>query len=79
MKPEVAKVRQFLGEDLVVIVDVYQTKHSRAGSSTPQYVGDVITEARPVCEGIMIYTHPNPKTESEKYQVIRERFHEGEK
>lgn len=79
VKPEVAKVRQLLGDDLVVIVDVYQTKHSRAGSSTPQYVRDVIDEARPVSDGVMIYTHPNPKTESEKYQAVRDRFHEGGK
>lgn len=79
VKPEVAKVRQLLGEDIVVIVDVYQTKHSRAGSSTPQYVRDVIAEARAVSDGIMIYTHPNPKTESEKYQAVRDRFHESAK
>ncbi|MDB5295054.1 MAG: hypothetical protein JWO31_1037, partial [Phycisphaerales bacterium] len=74
VKPEVDRLRELLGPDLTVIVDVYQTKHSRAGSSTPAYVRAVMAEARRAADGVMVYTHPNPTTEPDKYAAVRDGF-----
>jgi hypothetical protein len=75
LKPEVARLREILGPDVLVIVDVYSTAHSRLGPSTPAYVRDVMTQARATADGVMVYCHPNPKgTDAEKYPVVRDVF-----
>jgi hypothetical protein len=75
LKRELARLREILGPDVLVIVDVYSTAHSRLGASTPAYVRDVMTQARTAADGVMVYCHPNPKgTDAEKYPVVREVF-----
>jgi hypothetical protein len=75
VKPEVARLREILGPGVPIIVDVYSTAHSRLGASTPDYVRDVLTQARAVADGVMVYCHPDPKgKDSEKYTMVREVF-----
>jgi len=70
--PEVNALKERLGSEFPVIVDVYATRHSQLGSSTAEYVEQVMTLAHPVADGVHIYCHQNqhnPK-ELEKYKVI---------
>lgn len=71
---EVAKIKAAWGADFPVIVDVYATAHSRLGSSTADYVEQVMTAGIRCAEGVHIYTHPRPG--SEKYGVAQRLFQE---
>jgi hypothetical protein len=71
--PEVKKLKERFGHDFPIIVDIYATRHSKLGASTPEYVEQVMQLAQPVADGVHIYRHQdknNPK-EREKYEVIR--------
>lgn len=71
--PEVKKLKDRFGKNFPIIVDIYATRHSRLGASTPEYVEQVMQLAHPVADGVHIYRHQdknNPK-EREKYEVIR--------
>ena len=57
-----------------IIVDVYATRHSRLGDSTPDYVRDVMMKGRRCADGVMIYCHQYEKSSPEKYHVIKEAF-----
>ena len=70
---EVKTLKERFGGDFPIIVDIYATRHSTLGSSTPQYVEQVMKLAQPVADGVHIYRHQNkldPK-EREKYDVIQ--------
>jgi hypothetical protein len=75
LKPELARLRELLGPDVPIVVDVYSTAHSRLGPSTPEYVRDVLTQARSAADGVMVYCHPDPGgKDAAKYPVVREVF-----
>lgn len=71
---EVARVRALFRPGLPVIIDVYATRHSRLGDSTPEYVAAALAAGRAAADGVMVYCHQNPKTQSAKYAVIRRAF-----
>lgn len=71
---EVARVRQLFRPGLPVIVDVYATRHSTLGDSTPDYVAQVVASGRACADGVMIYCHQSPKAQAEKYAAIRRTF-----
>lgn len=71
---EVEKIRAVVGPSLPVIVDVYATKHSTLGDSTPKYVRSVMTDARKSADGVLVYCHQDPHTQAAKYRVIKELF-----
>jgi hypothetical protein len=70
--PEVKTLKQRFGADFPVIVDIYATRHSRLGASTPQYVEDVMKLAYPVADGVHIYRYQdkNNPIEREKHDII---------
>jgi hypothetical protein len=71
--PEVTTLKERFGPGFPVIVDIYATRHSKLGASTPEYVEQVMKIAQPVAAGVHIYRHQNknnPK-EREKYGVIQ--------
>jgi hypothetical protein len=75
--PEVKTIKERFGRNFPVIVDIYATRHSTLGASTPEYVEQVMKLAYPVAEGVHIYKHQdknNPK-EQAKYNVIRRVMH----
>jgi len=71
---ELARLRQLLPPGLPVVVDVYATRHSRLGDSTPDYVATVLAAARAAADGVMVYCHQNPKSQAAKYAVVRRAF-----
>lgn len=71
---EVQKIRDIVGSNLPVVLDVYATAHSRLGSSTAEYVQEVIRRGLRCCDGVLIYCHQNPVANPEKYRVLRTEF-----
>jgi hypothetical protein len=71
--PEVKTIKERFGANFPVVVDIYATRHSTLGASTPDYVEQVMKHAQPVADGVHIYRHQNkndPK-ERDKYEVIQ--------
>jgi hypothetical protein len=71
---EVARLRELLGPQAAIVVDVYSSRHSTLGNSTPEYVRQVIADGMKAADGVMIYCHPHPKQQREKYEVVRQLF-----
>lgn len=70
---EVKKLRERFGAEFPIIVDIYATRHSQLGSSTPAYVEQVMNFAYPVADGVHVYRHQNKldANEREKYDIIQ--------
>jgi hypothetical protein len=71
--PEVNALKDRFGHEFPIIVDIYATRHSKLGASTPDYVEQAMKLSQPVADGVHIYRHQNkndPK-EREKYDVIQ--------
>lgn len=75
VEKEVARVRELLGPGKPVIVDVYATRHSQLGPSTPEYVREVMLAAGRCADGLHVYCHQDPVREKAKYEISREIFH----
>jgi hypothetical protein len=73
---EVATLKTILGPSVPIIVDVYASAHSRLGSSTPEYVEEVMKRAIRCADGVHIYCHHSPRDGSQKGQIIKRLFHE---
>jgi hypothetical protein len=71
--PEVKILKQRFGHDFPIIVDIYATRHSKLGPSTPAYVEQVMKLAYPVADGVHIYRHQNKRDpqQREKYDIIQ--------
>jgi len=74
VEDEVRKIKDLVGPSVPVIVDVYATGPSTLGSSTPEYVRQVMVAARRCADGVHVYCHQNRKGSWEKYRLIRELF-----
>ena len=74
VEAEVARLRELMGSSVPIIVDVYATRHSRLGDSTPEYVDQVIAAATACADGVLVYCHQDPVKQAAKYQVIRRQF-----
>ena len=75
VESEVATLRKILGPTIPIIVDVYASSHSRLGSSTPDYVEEVMQRAIRCADGVHVYCHHSPRAGSPKSQVITRLFH----
>lgn len=74
VESEIAYLTSLFGDEIPIYIDVYLTAHSTLGASTPSYVRDVIRSGRKFADGVLIYTHPNPVTDAEKYQIVKSEF-----
>jgi hypothetical protein len=74
VETEVRSIREIVGPNLPVILDVYATAHSRLGASTTAYVREVVNRGLRCCDGVLIYCHQNPVANADKYRVIRREF-----
>ncbi|MBF6627197.1 MAG: hypothetical protein ITG04_01645 [Proteiniphilum sp.] len=71
---EIERLRTLFNGEMPIYIDVYLTAHSRLGASTPSYVEEVIRRGREHADGVLIYTHPNPVSDAEKYQIVKAAF-----
>jgi hypothetical protein len=71
--PEVETLKERFGRDFPVIVDIYATRHSTLGNSSPEYVDQVMKLAHPVADGVHIYCHQDKRhpSQREKYDIIQ--------
>ncbi len=74
VEAEVKKIKDLVGPSVPVIVDVYASGHSTLGSSTPEYVRQVMVAAKRCADGVHVYCHQNRKGSWEKYRLIKELF-----
>ena len=74
VKSEIAHIRSLSKKELPIFIDVYASAHSKLGASTPAYVKKVIQEAGESADGVLIYVHPNPISDSEKFKIITDEF-----
>lgn len=70
---EVDSLRKMF-KNLPLIIDIYSSAHSKAGSSTPSYVSEMIKLSEQYGNGLFIYTHPDPVKGKEKYDIIKKEF-----
>lgn len=70
---EMKTLKQRFGSDFPIIVDIYATRHSKLGPSTPRYVEQVMKLAYPVADGVHIYRHQNKldPTQREKFEIVQ--------
>ena len=74
VEPELKQLKQLVGPDLPIVLDIYATAHSRLGATTPEYVEQAMIAGRRAADGVMIYCHQNPQKNPEKYQIIKRLF-----
>ncbi|HZZ41292.1 MAG TPA: hypothetical protein VFE58_00005, partial [Tepidisphaeraceae bacterium] len=74
LQEEVQSIRQRIGPDYPLIVDIYFTAHSRLGATTPDYDQTATLAAHACADGVQIYTHQDPQKSPEKYQIIKHLF-----
>ena len=55
-----------------IYIDVYLTAHSSL-ATTPSYARSN-SKWKKYADGVLIYTHPNPVIDSEKYQIVKAEF-----
>ena len=71
---EIAHIRSIFKREMPIYIDVYSAIHSNLGATTPAYVEKVIKDGGVHADGVLIYVHPNPSTESEKYKIVKDEF-----
>ncbi len=74
VESEVARLRELLGPEMPIILDVYASSHSRLGSSTAGYVDEAMQRGFRSCDGVLIYCHQNPVNFPDKYGVLKKNF-----
>ena len=74
VEPELKKIKEMVGPAFPVILDIYATAHSRLGARTPEYVEQAMIAGNRAADGVMIYCHQDPKSNSEKYLIIKRLF-----
>lgn len=72
---EIRRIRATLGRPgLPVILDIYATRHSTLGDTTPDYVRQVMLNGRDAADGVMIYCHQDKQRAAAKYNAIKAVF-----
>ncbi|MCL2306292.1 MAG: alpha/beta fold hydrolase [Planctomycetaceae bacterium] len=71
---EIAEIRSRIKREIPVIVDIYASRHSSLGDSTPEYVATALELGMKSADGVTIYCHQSPVTSPEKYRAIGEVF-----
>lgn len=71
---EISHIKSLFTKKIPIYLDVYQTAHSRLGATTPDYVREVIRLGKEFADGVLIYVHPNPVRETEKYDIVKAGF-----
>jgi len=74
VQAEVKRIKEIVGPNFPLIVDIYASAHSKLGATTPFYVEQAMTSAQHCAEGVMVYRHQDPKANSEKFQIVKRLF-----
>jgi hypothetical protein len=74
VEKEIADVRKLFKTKMPIYIDIYLTAHSRLGATTAEYVRETVRRGKKAADGVLIYTHPNPEKDTEKYNVVKQEF-----
>ena len=74
---EVNELRDYFGKNFPICLAPYSSRHSKLGIPTADYVSKVIKSGFQCADGIMIFRHPNPVKDAEKYQTIKTAIEKG--
>ena len=74
---EIQHLRSLYGRRLPIVLDVYASRHSRMGDSTPEYVRRVMSVGSKYADGVIVFRHQAPGTE--KWEVVKELFRQWAK
>lgn len=76
VEAEIKHIRELLGPKIPIVLDIYASAHSRLGATTSEYIEKSVSDGLKSADGVLIYTHQDPKTNAEKYQIIKRLFTE---
>ena len=71
---EIGEMRAMFGKRVPIILDVYASRHSKMGDTTPEYVERVMRVGREHADGVMVFRHQTPGTP--KWEIVSTSFHE---
>ena len=74
VESEIKRLKQICGEKFPIVLDIYATAHSRLGATTPEYVDEAMQAGHRAADGVMIYCHQDPKTNADKYEIVKRNF-----
>ena len=74
VEPELKRIKEIVGAELPVVLDIYASPHSRLGATTPEYVEQAMVAGHRAADGVMIYCHQNPQKSPEKFELIKRLF-----
>ena len=74
VESELQTLKERLGKDFPIVLDLYATAHSRLGATTPEYVEQAMIAGRRAADGVMIYCHQDPVANAEKFQIVKRLF-----
>jgi hypothetical protein len=76
---EIERLRALFNKQFFIFLDIYASPHSQLGSTTVAYVKTALDLGINSADGVMIYCHPNPNSDFEKYAIIQNAFKTGNK
>jgi hypothetical protein len=71
---ETLKIKEIMGGNLPVILDLYASPHSKLGATTPEYIATALRLGQDSADGLMIYCHQDPIKDAEKWKIIKAAF-----
>lgn len=74
---EINTLRSYLGRSFPVFIDVYSSRHSKLGEPTMEFVSNVIQSGIQNADGIIIFRHPSPEYDAEKYKTVKAAIAKG--
>lgn len=74
VESEIKTLRERLGPQMPILLDIYATAHSRLGATTPEYIAKAVSDGLHAADGLMIYTHRALDLEPEKRKSIKQLF-----
>ena len=75
---EISALRNYFGKCFPpVFLDVYSSRHSTLGEPSPEFISNVIHSGFLNADGIIIYRHPDPKRDAEKYKTVKSGIEKG--
>ncbi|HSU57107.1 MAG TPA: hypothetical protein VLT36_23905 [Candidatus Dormibacteraeota bacterium] len=74
VEAELKTIRERMGTNLPIILDIYASAHSRLGATTAEYVKTAVEAGLKAADGVMIYRHQDRQKDAEKFQIVRTLF-----
>lgn len=69
---EIHTIRNYMGNSLPIFLFVYSSGHHQIGNPIPEYISKVIETGIQSADGVIIYRHPSPRWDAEKYKAVKE-------